>query len=161
MKLDYIEGNDMIKQIEKGSLSHKFLSLIFEPYEVRDGINICDVPWRVLKKLAACIVLCLTIGFCIVALLRFIIAMLSTILAILVVPSWLHFGFPMFGVVIWGMLCFVILFFVIVETFEGNIPIMPAWLNGKDKEPNPPSLVSIWWKSFKEKTCVKIIVGEK
>lgn len=24
-----------------------------------------------------------------------------------------------------------------------------------------PSLLSIWWKSFKEKTCVKIIVAEE
>ena len=41
----------MIKQIKPNSLSHKFLSLIFEKSEIRNGINICDVPWRALREL--------------------------------------------------------------------------------------------------------------
>lgn len=48
----------MIKQIKPNSLSHKFLSLIFEEYEVERGINICDVPsckgsYRVPLKLSS------------------------------------------------------------------------------------------------------------
>jgi hypothetical protein len=37
---------------------------------------------------------------------------------------------------------------------------MPTWLKKHEEEPKPPSLIYIWWKSFKEKTCVKIVVAD-
>jgi hypothetical protein len=96
----------MIKQIKPNSLSHKFLSLIFESWEVDQGINICDVPWRALKQLILCIVVGLAIGLVVAAVIGLIVAFLSAILAIWVVPSWLHYGFPMYGIGLWGVLCF-------------------------------------------------------
>ena len=160
MKLDYIEGNDMIKQIEKGSLSHKFLSLIFDKYEAERGINICDVPWRTLKQLILCIVVCMAIVFLVATLVGLIIALLSAVLSIWVVPSWLHCGFPMYGTVFWCAVWLGLLIYGLIETYEGNIPILPTWLKKREEEPSPPSLISIWWKSFKEKTCVKIVVSD-
>ncbi len=151
----------MIKQIKPNSLSHKFLSLIFEPWEVDQGINICDVPWRALKQLITAIAISLAIGLVVAAVVGFIVALLSAILAIWIIPSWLHFGFPMYGVAGWWVLGFGILCFVAVETFEGNIPILPTWLKKSVEDTSPPPLLSIWWKSFKEKTCVKIVVAEE
>ena len=37
-------------------------------------------------------------------------------------------------------------------------PIKPS--KYKEQEPSPPSLIPLWWKSFKEKTCVKIVVAD-
>jgi hypothetical protein len=53
----------MIKQIKPNSLSHKFLSLIFEEYEIRRGINICDVPWRALRCLTKFLALSVVLIF--------------------------------------------------------------------------------------------------
>lgn len=150
----------MIKQIKPNSLSHKFLSLIFEDYEVDSGINICDVPWRALKQLILCVTLCVAVGFIVAALLGGIVALLSAVLAIWTVPTWLHYGFPMYGAVLWFMVCLGGLLYGLTEAYKGNIPILPAWIKQQDEEPSPPSLISIWWKSFKEKTCVKIVVAD-
>lgn len=153
----------MIKQIKPNSLSHKFLSLIFEKHEIRHGINICDVPWRALRQLLTFVGASAARIVCATALLAMalgvVLAFLSPFfqysvkLAELAGMGWVFACVMLFGVAV--------ISFIIWCT--GDIELLPAYLKkaSSDKPPSPPSLISIWWKSFKEKTCVKIVVGEE
>ena len=151
----------MIKQIKPNSLSHKFLSLIFEKHEIRRGINICDVPWRALKKLS--LFLTLSVACTIIAglVLVCVLSLLFAIAGVWYVPVWAY-KFTEFGLMSWITVFVCILLYILQEICEGSVTLLPSYLK-KESSANssPPSLISIWWKSFKEKTCVKIVVDSE
>lgn len=155
----------MIKQIKPNSLSHKLLSLIFEEYEICDGINICDVPWRALNQL---LIFLVVVAFC-TALAVFLLSYLVGVVLMVLSPL---FQYNLFWANLSGwayMMSYVWLFTVLISALilrsEGEITFFPTWLKkpttDEEEEESPPSLLSIWWKSFKEKTCVKIVVAEE
>lgn len=151
----------MIKQIKPNSPSHKFLSLIFEAREIRKGINICDVPWRLLSYGLG---VCAVVGF--VLLIIFVaLCMLSVLWKIFFDASWIPVDF--IGI---GIFCYVMaLLGILLHWFESlcawSFPFKDKPIErserDEDKEPTSSSLISIWWKSFKEKACVKIVVEEE
>ena len=71
----------MIKQIKPNSLSHKFLSLIFEKHEIRRGINICDVPWRALKQLTLVLLMTFVVLSAFMALVLYVVGVILAILS--------------------------------------------------------------------------------
>lgn len=149
----------MIKQIKPNSLSHKFLGLIFYKSEIRNGINICDVPWRLLRNTSAII----AASMAIVGMLFIFICMLSVIPAIWVIPSWWPYSFVEIGWGMWIAMFVGIFTYFVTEVYDTLFPpkgkpIKPS--KYKEQEPSPPSLIPLWWKSFKEKTCVKIVVAD-
>lgn len=152
----------MIKQIKPHSLSHKFLSLIFEKHEIRRGINICDVPWRALKQL---ITFMIVSAVCIVGAVTLLTMALGVVLAFLSPFFQYSVKFAELAGVCWVFACMIVfslaIAFVIIW-FTGDIELLPAYLKKQSSDkPSPPSLISIWWKSFKEKTCVKIVVDSE
>ena len=153
----------MIKQIKPNSLSHKFLSLIFEKHEIRRGINICDVPWRALKQLVF-----VTVVTVLLTLLASLVVLYTVGFVLMLFSPFFQYSLP-FVALIKLTWCFSVAMVGIssimapIICFSEGWPIMPKWLKKKssDKPPSPPSLISIWWKSFKEKTCVKIVVDSE
>ena len=153
----------MIKQIKPNSLSHKFLSLIFEKHEIRHGINICDVPWRALKQLINFVIVG---GICIVCASMLLGMALGIVLAFLSPFFQYSVKFAELAGMAWVFACLVLVSLAaasFILWLSGDIELLPKYLkkNTSDKPSSPPSLISIWWKSFKEKTCVKIVVEDK
>ncbi len=152
----------MIKQIKPHSLSHKFLNLIFEKHEIRHGINICDVPWRILGRLGGIAGAILFI----LGVLLILSWMLSAVAAIWVIPSWWPYQFVEVGCITWLGIGGAYIAFKIGDVLERlfpskDKPLPPHKPKKSSANSSPPSLLSIWWKSLKEKTCVKIVVGEE
>lgn len=151
----------MTKQIKPNSLSHKFLSLIFEDYEIRRGINICDVPWRALKQLVIVIIvavlLTIAAGMAITYVVGVVLALLS---------PFLHYNLFFanvagIGVVATSFIVASLLVVSFTEYFNGDIPLLPTYIKkATPKEPSPTSVLSLWWTSLKEKTCFKIVVDK-
>lgn len=153
----------MIKQIKPNSLSHKFLSLIFEKHEIRRGINICDVPWRALKQL---ITFMIVSAVCIVCAVTLLTMALGVVLAFLSPFFQYSVKFAELAGMAWVFACMVLVSLAaasFILWLTGDIELLPKYLkkNTSDKPSSPPSLISIWWKSFKEKTCVKFVVEDK
>ena len=149
----------MIKQIKPNSLSHKFLSLIFYKSEIRNGINICDVPWRLLRNTSAII----AASMAIVGMLFIFICAFSVIPAIWIIPSWWPYSFVEIGWGMWIAMFVGIFAYFVAEVYDTLFPSKgkPIKPSKDEKQEEPPSLLSIWWKSFKEKACVKIVVEEE
>lgn len=152
----------MTKQIKPNSLSHKFLSLIFEDYEIQHGINICDVPWRALKMLVMTVVstvaILMFVGMVVGYAVGVVLALLSPFF------QYNYFFATLAGLSLVSSVAGAALYFIIsiVECSHGNIPLLPSYVKkATPKEPSPPSVLSLWWTSFKEKTCFKIVVGEE
>lgn len=152
----------MIKQIKPNSLSHKFLSLIFEKHEIRHGINICDIPWRALKQLLTFVIVG---GVCLAGTVAILAVALGIVLAFL--SPFLQYSvmFAELAGIGWVYACMIVVSLAIASViiwFTGDIELLPAYLKKQSSDkPSPPSLISIWWKSFKEKICVKIVIGEE
>ncbi len=151
----------MIKQIKPDSLSHKFLSLIFERNEIRRGINICDVPWRALKQLLLFLVV---VGLCTAAtglLLSYLVGVVLMVLSPFFQYNLFWANLSVIGYA--GSCLFVVVAGIMapIAWVVGDIPFKPTWFRESVEEESPPSLLSIWWKSFREKTCVKIVVEEE
>lgn len=151
----------MIKQIKPNSLSHKFLSLIFEKHEIRHGINICDVPWRALKTLVFAIVITFLLTIAAGMAITYVVGVVLALLA-----PFFQYNLFFANVAAIGLVCTAALVVLAVgvgftECSNGNIPLLPTYIKkATPKEPSPPSILSLWWASFKEKTCFKIVVDK-
>ncbi len=149
----------MIKQIKPGSLSHKFLELLYDDRDLERGVNVCEVFWTFLGKATLTLLvggLILFIGLVLLAYVVGVILVLlapffqySQTLATLVEGAW---------VASWIFLISVAVTTVIL-TCQGETPVLPTWLKKGVEDTSPPSLLAIWWTSVKEKTCVKIVVS--
>lgn len=152
----------MIKQIKPNSLSHKFLSLIFEDYEIRHGINICDVPWRALKQLVLVIVVTVLLAIAAGMAITYVVVVVLALLAPFFQYNLFFASLAMAGL---AMIMIILPIGVIVALSActvGDIPLLPSYIKkATPKEPSPPSVLSLWWTSFKEKTCFKIVVEEE
>ena len=152
----------MIKQIKPNSLSHKFLSLIFEDYEIRHGINICDVPWRALKQLVIVIIVTVLLTIAAGMAITYVVGVTLALLA-----PFLHYNLFFANIAMLGLAMSMILLPIgaivaLSACTVGDIPLLPTYIKKAiPKEPSPPSVLSLWWTSFKEKTCFKIVVGEE
>lgn len=151
----------MTKQIKPNSLSHKFLSLIFEDYEIRHGINICDVPWRALKQLVLVIIVTVLLTIAAGMAITYVVGVMLALLAPFFQYNLFFANVAGIGVVTTGFIAAGLLVVSFIEYFNGDIQLLPTYIKkAAPKEPSPPSVLSLWWTSFKEKTCFKIVVDK-
>ncbi len=150
----------MIKQIKPGSLSHKFLELLYDDRQLRRGVNVCEVFWTFLGKATLTLLVGGLILFIGIGVLVFVVGLVLALLS----PFFQYS--PLMASLAWncwGFAC-VLLFFcaagTIIAAILGEIPVLPTWLKKDVEDTSPPSLLSIWWTSIKEKTCVKIVIGD-
>lgn len=151
----------MIKQIKPNSLSHKFLNLIFEKHEIRHGINICDVPWRALKQLVFVIVVAVLLTIAAGMAITYVVGVVLALLAPFFQYNLFFAHVAGIGVVTTGFVAAGLLAASFTQYSDGDIPLLPTYIKkATPKEPSPPSVLSLWWTSFKEKTCFKIVVDK-
>lgn len=152
----------MIKQIKPNSLSHKFLSLIFEDHEIRHGVNICDVPWRALKMFVLAVVVAVLLTIATGMVITYVVGVVLALLAPFFQYNLFFAHVAGIGLVATGFIAAGLLAVSFTEYSHGEIPLLPTYIKkATPKEPSPPSVLSLWWTSFKEKTCFKIVVGEE
>ncbi len=150
----------MIKQIKPGSLSHKFLELLYDDRQLRRGVNVCEVFWTFLGKATLTLLVGGLIIFIVLGVLVFVVGLVLALLA----P---FFQYPLylaeFASIAWALSCVFLATIAATTVFlacQGEIPVLPTWLKKGVEDTSPPSLLSIWWTSVKEKTCVKIVIGD-
>ncbi len=145
----------MIKQIKPGSLSHKFLKLLYDDWDLECGVNVCGVFWRSLLGLVFGVGL-----LCFSAFVAYIVySILIFVVSFFYLPSWVTGDEIMVGYV-WCWLILAFCFAYSLLEHEVSIPTYPTWWKKTDKLAldTRPSLLSVWYTSVKEKTCVKIVV---
>ncbi len=145
----------MIKSITPDSLSHKFLRLLFSRRELAKGITVCDIPFRLLYTIMEGFAICTVAAGALLILFSILLALLAPFFQYnFVLATLANVGFCT------SVLTLILLFLLAITSARaGWIPILPTWLTNKhqDKE---PSLLTVWWRSFKDKTCVKIVIGD-
>jgi hypothetical protein len=149
----------MIKQIKPGSLSHKFLKLLYDDWDLERGVNVCEVFWTFLGKATLTLLVGGLLLFLGLGVLVFVVGLVLALLAPFFQYSPLMANLAWSC---WGFACMMLLFSAagsLLLAIQGEMPVLPTWWKKPEEDTSPPSLLSIWWASVKEKTCVKIVVS--